>query len=239
MPTPRGAALVSCGGTYPLLLDSQLAHPGLKGRALQPETRSSAAAAANHAAAGSQHFDDVYALRFRQRTARGRLGDLSHGPQFRQGRAKGRTVREDHGALDDVLQLPNIAWPGVRRQRLHHFVRNYIDVPVHPRGEFSYKIPDQIRNVPGTLAQRRKGDWKNVEPVEQIGPEPALAHHLHQINVGRRNHANVDANRVSAAKPFELLLLEDAQQFGLQFQRQISDLVKEYRSPIGKLKAAR
>src|SRR5258705_5532148 len=155
-----------------------------------------------------------------------RLGDLSHGPQFTQGWAKGRTVREDHGALNDVLKLPDIARPRVRLQHCHHFVRNYIDVPVHPRSEFSYKIPDQIRNVPGTLAQRRKGDWKDVEPVEQIGTEPALAHHLHQINVGCRNHANVDSNRVSAAKPFELLLLEDAQQFGLQFESQISNLVK-------------
>src|SRR5437660_6266693 len=53
-----------------------------------------------------------------------------------------------------------------------------------------------------------------------------------------RDQANVDMNGLVAAQPFELLLLQRAQQLGLQLWANVSDFIKEQSAVIGKLETA-
>ena len=46
------------------------------------------------------------------------------------------------------------------------------------------------------------------------------------------------AMRLRAAQALELLLLQDAQQLGLQRRRDVADLVEEQRAAVGQLEAA-
>ena len=51
--------------------------------------------------------------------------------------------------------------------------------------------------------------------------------------VGRGENAHVDGARLGAANPPDLLVLQDAQQLGLDGERQVRDLVQEERAGIG------
>jgi hypothetical protein len=50
---------------------------------------------------------------------------------------------------------------------------------------------------------------------------------------------HVDLMSTVAAKPLEFLLLQDAQQFRLKFQRNVANLVKKQRAFVGELEASR
>src|SRR6185369_9088033 len=56
--------------------------------------------------------------------------------------------------------------------------------------------------------------------------------------MGRRNQADVDVVRPAAAQTFELLLLQNPQQFRLQRQRNIAYLIEEQGPSIGHFEAA-
>jgi len=48
---------------------------------------------------------------------------------------------------------------------------------------------------------------------------------LRQTLVRRRDHANIHSNGAGAGDPLEFLFLQNPQELGLQFQRQIADLI--------------
>ncbi len=54
-----------------------------------------------------------------------------------------------------------------------------------------------------------------------------LRNALGQISIRGRDQAQVHFDGAVAAEPFELLILKNAQQFGLQFERNFADLVEE------------
>src|SRR5439155_1150727 len=82
------------------------------------------------------------------------------------------------------------------------------------------------RNILETLAERGNLDGKNVQAVIQIVAEGALSHKLRKIDVGGGHDANVHALRAIAAEAFEFLLLKDAQQLGLKFQRNVTGFIQ-------------
>ena len=87
--------------------------------------------------------------------------------------------------------------------------------------------PDRasIREPVATLAYRRKRDRENLEPVIQVAAKLAVFHHQSQISVSGGNQAEIHVKRARAPKPFKLLLLQDSQQFGLQLERNVADLI--------------
>ena len=88
----------------------------------------------------------------------------------------------------------------------------------------------------GPLAQRRHLDRHHVQPVVQIFAKMALAHPLFQVDVRSRDDAHVHFHGFRAAQALEFALLQDAQEFGLQFERQFADLIQEQRAVVGLLK---
>ena len=79
---------------------------------------------------------------------------------------------------------------------------------------------------------------ENVQPVEQVAAEGALGNQLGKILIGGGDDADVYALRAIAAQALELLLLEHAKQFGLQFQREVSDFIEEKRAAVGEFETA-
>ena len=61
---------------------------------------------------------------------------------------------------------------------------------------------------------------------------------LLEIAVRRGDDAHVDLDRLAAADPLELALLQDAQQLDLHVQRELADLVEEQRAAVGQLEPA-
>ena len=96
----------------------------------------------------------------------------------------------------------------------------------------------QRRNVVDALAQRRDRQRKDTQAIVEIGPERSVFDHLHQIAVRRRDDPHVHLLGSRAPEPLELTLLQDAQQLGLYFRRNVADLVQEQRAVMRQLEAA-
>ena len=112
----------------------------------------------------------------------------------------------------------------VRRQPAHALAKlSVIAVDIPLREEHDITAP---------LAQRRQLDGHDLEPIEEILPEPTGLHLILEIPVGRRNHPDIDADVGQATHPLEGLLLEKSQQLGLQCWRHLADLIEEHRSAI-------
>ena len=96
----------------------------------------------------------------------------------------------------------------------------------------------QRRDVVLAIAQRRHLHRDDVQAVEQVLAEPAFLHHLRQVAVGRRDDADVDAQRPGAAEALELVLLQHAQDLRLRARAHVADFVEEQRAAVGLLEAA-
>ena len=71
----------------------------------------------------------------------------------------------------------------------------------------------------------------------QVLAERAGRDGLLQGGVGGRDQAHVDLDRLRAAQPLELALLQDPQQLDLGRRVQVADLVQEQRAPLGELES--
>ena len=100
---------------------------------------------------------------------------------------------------------------------------------------FSRKWCDEQRDVVLAIAQRRQLDRDHVEAVEEILAELPFLHHLPQVDVGRGDDADVDLDRLHAAEPHEVALLDHAQQLGLRLERDVADLVEEDAALVGEV----
>ena len=73
------------------------------------------------------------------------------------------------------------------------------------------EVAGQFEDVVLPLPQRRQLDGNDVEAMEQVFTEPAVVHQRLQIEVGRREDANVHFHRLDVAEAAELPLLDQVQ----------------------------
>src|SRR5262245_36779111 len=104
--------------------------------------------------------------------------------------------------------------------------------------EIPHKMRNQLRNIFTSLAQWGELDGKHVQTVIQIASKFLSRNHLGQVSMCCRHYSDIDSMRPAAAETFELLLLQNAQQFRLQRERQVPDLIKEESSVIRHFEAA-
>src|SRR5208283_2761900 len=76
-------------------------------------------------------------------------------------------------------------------------------------------------------AQRRNAYGENVQAIIEITAELLLSNHLFQITMSRGYDPNVDLPCSCTAQAFELSLFQDAQEFRLQPQWDISNLIEK------------
>jgi hypothetical protein len=78
-----------------------------------------------------------------------------------------------------------------------------------------------------------EADRHHGEPVEQVGAKPRVVDLTAEVAMGRRDHADVDLDRLRAADPADRARLERAQQLRLLIDRELADLVEEQRAAVG------
>ncbi len=99
------------------------------------------------------------------------------------------------------------------------------------------EVIGQQHDVRLPLAQRRREDREDGEPVVQVGPERALLDEVLERPVSGRDQPDVDLDRRGTAEPLDFPLLQHAQQLHLRRRAQLADLVEEERAAIGQLEA--
>ena len=100
------------------------------------------------------------------------------------------------------------------------------------------EVADQPRDVVAALPQGRQHHRKDVQPVVEVFTETVVGDHLRQVAVRGRHQPHVHLDRLRSAEALELLLLEHAQQLGLQLRRDVADLIEEQRPLMGQLETA-
>ncbi|MCY1560360.1 hypothetical protein D9M68_974880 [compost metagenome] len=69
------------------------------------------------------------------------------------------------------------------------------------------EILEQQQGVLAALAQRRDTQWRDVQPVIQVGAEAAVVGSLAQVFLGRGDDANVQRYQLIAAETLDHPLL--------------------------------
>ena len=94
--------------------------------------------------------------------------------------------------LDRVFQLADVPRPGVPQEGLHRVRGDLGDRRALLRAMLLEEMHRQERDVLGPLAQRGQVDPDHVEPVEQVGAEPALLDLVFEDLVRGRDDPDVD-----------------------------------------------
>ena len=145
---------------------------------------------------------------------------------------------EHDAALDGVFQLAHVARPVVIDQgaqgvggELARGEAVFVGVEVE-------KVLGEQGNVFAAGAQRRQVDGDDVEAVEEVFAEAAVAHRLAQVDVGGGDDAHVHLNLLNAAQVHEAAVLQHAQDLGLRVHAHGGDLVQEERAAVGDFEEA-
>jgi len=78
-----------------------------------------------------------------------------------------------------------------------------------------------------------------MQTIVEILAKRALLDHRQQIAVRRRHQADVGAQRARGAEALEGVLLQHAQELGLQLEGEVADFIEEQRPPLASSKRPR
>src|SRR5262245_50781361 len=94
-------------------------------------------------------------------------------------------------------------------------------------------------NIVATLAQRREYDADHIEAIVQILAKAARTDQVFGSLVRRGDDTHIDPARFTCAESIDLSFLQHTQQFGLQQQRHVTDLVQKQGAAMGEFELAR
>src|SRR5437870_806059 len=146
--------------------------------------------------------------------------------------------REDHRALDDVLELAHVARPVVLGEPFQCFFADRRRLRRRAVTVLREEVLDERRDVLLAFAQRRHVDVDDVESVKEVVAELVLLDLLLEVLVRRAHDADVDLDRKRRPDSLDLAVLEDAQELGLHREAHLGDLVQEDRALVRELEAA-
>ncbi len=115
--------------------------------------------------------------------------------------------RKDHSTLNDIFQLPNIAWPVVLLQEFHGTWREIMHLLALAMASLRQEVFDQKGDVIPAFAQGRQMKHNATETVIEICTKDAGFHTGFQVGVGRGDDTDINGSGHSAADPADFPLL--------------------------------
>ena len=159
------------------------------------------------------------------------IGARARGLQV--GEADDAAARERREARDRVLELAHVARPVRARERVDERRLERDVAEPEPLAVAARELDGEGRDVVLAVAQRRDDEFDDGEPVVEVLAERARLGLGEQVAVGRRDDAHVDLLDPARADGLDLAFLEDAEQLGLDRERQLADLVEDQRAAVG------
>src|SRR5208337_2077379 len=117
-------------------------------------------------------------------------------------------VTDDDRPFNYILQLSNIARPGVGLQQIQALPADAPYFLPHFTGISIDKVLDQHGDVLFAFAQRRYFNGKYVEPIEEIAPKAAGFNGGLQVTIGGGNHPHVSPNRLISTQTLKFVILQ-------------------------------
>jgi len=104
-------------------------------------------------------------------------------------------------------------------------------------GRIAWRKSRRAAECPRRAPERRDNDREDVQAVVEIIPELPVGHQCRKIAIGRGDHTDIDRERLGAADPLQLPVLQDPQELDLHVHRQLGDLVEEDGRAVRQLEA--
>src|SRR5208282_2607395 len=98
--------------------------------------------------------------------------------------------------------------------------------------KYANELFGQQQHILDPVAQWRKFERHNVQPVIQVSAQSALSDGALKLTIGGGQNPHIDRNLPSASKPRNLLIFENAKQFGLHLRPHLCDLVEQKGSAV-------
>src|SRR3984957_12444303 len=107
--------------------------------------------------------------------------------------------RKDNRSFYQILQLADVARPGIRLEGRHGFRRNAVDLLPHAATKELHEMRDQSWNIFPALSERRQQDGEDVQPIIQVTAKLPASDHLLQIAIGRGYQPDIHFVRATIA----------------------------------------
>jgi hypothetical protein len=144
----------------------------------------------------------------------------------------------DYRPLDDVLQLTNVARPTVPLERAHGVLCETKILSPFSLGMPLHEIVRKNGNVAFALAQSRKLEPRDVQPVEKVGTKPVFGNSAFERRIGAGNDAGRQGPLFRPAKTAKLPVFDHSKELRLQLKGELGDFVEEDRPRAGYLEQA-
>src|SRR5262245_60203442 len=89
------------------------------------------------------------------------------------------------------------------------------------------KVHHQRSNIFFPITKRRNLNWEDIQAIEKVSAKRTSGDRTLQIAIGRGDHPDIGANRLASTNPFELPLLQHAQQCDLSLRRKLPNLIQK------------
>lgn len=142
-------------------------------------------------------------------------------------------VGEDGGAFDGVFEFADIAGPGMGAEGVEGALGDAAGLTGAGMDFVAEEMGDEHGDVVLAFAEGGHGDGDDVEAVEEIFAEAAVADELVEVFVGGGEDADVDVDGEVVADAADFLFLEDAEQAALELGGHGPDFVEEQGAAVG------
>ena len=143
----------------------------------------------------------------------------------------------EHASLHRILELANVAGPGIVDDGLESRAPEAELSPVLLVAALEERVGDE-HDVLGPVTQGGERQVHDRQAIVEVFPEPpGLKLHL-QIFVGGRDHPGVYAEHLAAADPLDRPLLEKAEELHLKQGAHLTDFIEEERATFRELEPA-
>ena len=140
-------------------------------------------------------------------------------------RQHGLLARQDQRPFDHVLELADVARPGVFEENAERFGGKPVGGFREPTAEAIQERVREQRDIGLSFAQRGDDQRDHVEAVIEVLAESPRGDHLLEVAVGRGDDPDVHGDVFVSTHPLDDPLLEHPQELDLEGRRQFADFV--------------
>jgi hypothetical protein len=173
------------------------------------------------------------------RKSRLRLAGRSRGVERQVVGGDDVVIGEQCRAVDDVCELPDVAGPPVRAQRLAGAVIESFRGQAVVRARAVEEVVGEEDDVVTALPEWRKRERHDRQPVIEVLAKTTLADRCAEVLVGGGDDPHVGGLAPRGPQATHRLVLEHLQELRLHRRRQQRNLVQKNRSVMGRLEQSK
>ena len=140
--------------------------------------------------------------------------------------------------MDGVLEFTNVSRPWMVLEQAHGIFGEGEFGKTQACGDFLDEVFGEETDIFGALSKRRELDTNDIEAVEEVLSEAAVGHLLFEIFVRCGDDTDIGLDHLVTADAGEFPVLEHAQNFGLELDGHVADLVEEEGAAVALFEAA-